>query len=301
MVDKDSIKIDFSACLSEKAQQASASIEQVLAEQTSIEPQLKSAMEYALTAPGKRLRAALVLWACEIVSGSINDAAKLGAVSIEMVHTYSLIHDDLPAMDDDDMRRGQPSCHKAFDEATAILAGDALLTLAFEILSTGVQDNAVAAKMITVLSRAAGPAGMIAGQMADMQSQESPGSVELLEYIHTNKTARMFAASASIGAIAANAAAEQIDRMNQYGLNIGLGFQIADDILDITSTSEHLGKTVGKDLEQGKVTYPSVIGLDESKNLAKHFADKAIDSLSIFGSEADILRLLADELLNRTR
>ena len=301
MIDSNPKKVDFSACLGKKAKAASDIIDQVLAGHTDIEPRLKSAMEYALKAPGKRLRAALVLWACQVVCDSVNESAKLAAAAIEMVHTYSLIHDDLPAMDDDDMRRGQPSCHKAFDEATAILAGDALLTIAFEILADGVDNKKTAAKLVSALSKAAGPAGMIAGQMADMQGQDKPGTVEFLQYIHTNKTARMFAASASMGAIAANATAEQIECMYQYGMNIGLGFQIADDILDITSSTEQMGKTVGKDIAQGKVTYPAVVGIDESRRLAKQYADKAIEALDIFGLDADILRQLAEELLQRTR
>ena len=204
-------------------------------------------------------------------------------------------------MDDDDFRRGRPSCHKAFDEATAILAGDALLTMAFELLSGGIDDPNVAVNMISVLAKAAGPAGMIAGQMSDMLSQNNPGTVELLEYIHTNKTARMFEASAVLGAIAADATQAQVAQMSRFGLNLGLGFQIADDILDITASSEHLGKTAGKDAQQGKVTYPSVVGMDESCRLAAEYADKATRALNDFGSDADILRQLAEELLDRTR
>jgi geranylgeranyl pyrophosphate synthase len=301
MVEKSGNIVDFKASLAEKADIASAEIDKVLAGQENIHPDLKTAMAYALNAPGKRLRAAVALWTCEIISGSVNDQAKLAAVAIEMVHTYSLVHDDLPAMDDDDFRRGQPSCHKAFDEATAILAGDALLTLAFEILAGGIEDKGMATAMIATLADAAGPSGMIAGQMADMQSHQAKGTVELLEYIHTNKTAKMFAAAAATGAIAAGATDEQLKQMKQYGLNIGLGFQIADDILDETASSQQLGKTAGKDAQQGKLTYPAIIGVDNAKQLAKDYTDRAIESLHIFGDQADILRQLANELLNRTK
>jgi geranylgeranyl diphosphate synthase type II len=301
MVEKSGKIVDFKASLAEKADIASTELEKVLAGQKNIQPDLKTAMAYALNAPGKRFRAAIALWGCEIISGTINDAAKLAAVAIEMVHTYSLVHDDLPAMDDDDFRRGLPSCHKAFDEATAILVGDALLTLAFEILAAGIEDKGMAVKMIATVADAAGPSGMIAGQMADMQSHQAKGTVELLEYIHTNKTARMFAAAAAMGAIAASANDEQLKQMKQYGLNIGLGFQIADDILDVTASTEHLGKTAGKDAQQGKLTYPVVVGIDDAKKLANDYTERAIESLHIFGDQADILRQLANELLNRTK
>jgi geranylgeranyl diphosphate synthase type II len=159
----------------------------------------------------------------------------------------------------------------------------------------------MAVKMIATVADAAGPSGMIAGQMADMQSHQAKGTVELLEYIHTNKTARMFAAAAAMGAIAASANDEQLKQMKQYGLNIGLGFQIADDILDVTASTEHLGKTAGKDAQQGKLTYPVVVGIDDAKKLANDYTERAIESLHIFGDQADILRQLANELLNRTK
>ena len=293
--------VDFQASLAEKADIAAAAIEEILARQDNIQGDLKAAIGYALKAPGKRLRAALALWTCEIISGTVSDAAKMAAVALEMVHTYSLVHDDLPAMDDDDFRRGQPSCHKAFGEATAILAGDGLLTLAFEILASDVEDRSMAMAMTKTLARAAGPSGMIAGQMADMLSDDTDANVELLGYIHTNKTAKMFAASAVMGAIAAGANADQLRHMEQYGLNIGLSFQIADDILDVTASSDQLGKTAGKDAEQGKLTYPLVVGIAEAKKLAKVYAGKAIESLNIFGPQAGVLRQLATELLNRTK
>jgi len=279
--------------------------EQVLADlfdrQTEIPPRLKEAMEYMMTGGGKRIRAALVMWACETVSGKLNHDAQVAAAVVEMVHTYSLIHDDLPAMDDDDMRRGKPSCHKQFDEATAILAGDGLLTLAFEMMSIEVRNSDIAVRMIRTLSEAAGPSGMIAGQVADMDGPHVNGSLANLQYIHMNKTAEMFAASTALGAIAGGAIEEQLDAMIEYGMKIGLGFQIADDLLDITASTEQLGKTAGKDAEQGKLTYPALVGEEKSREIFEKLTCEAVCALQIFGDEADTLRQLAMELLNRTQ
>jgi geranylgeranyl diphosphate synthase type II len=170
-----------------------------------VDGELKDVLCYTLQSPGKRIRSVLVLWCCELVSGQINRNAEIAAGAIEMVHTYSLVHDDLPAMDNDDFRRGRQTCHKAFDEATAILAGDALLTLAFEILAKKVEEPVVAVKLISELAEAAGPAGMIAGQMADLKAENTAGTKEVLEYIHSNKTAKMFRCAAAMGAICGRA------------------------------------------------------------------------------------------------
>ena len=230
-----------------------------------------------------------------------NRAAQIAAAAIEMVHTYSLIHDDLPAMDDDDIRRGKPSCHKAFDEATAILAGDGLLTLAFELLSTEVTDPIVSIRLIGTLAQSAGPSGMIAGQIADLENMNTNAGLNTLRYIHLNKTAKMFACAAVMGAVAGCADEQQIESMQRYGMEVGLGFQIADDILDVLGTTEHIGKTAGKDAQQGKTTYPGVVGLDESKQIAQEIAERAIIALEDFDNKADILRLLPTKLLDRTR
>jgi geranylgeranyl pyrophosphate synthase len=282
-----------------------ALVERVLADlfdrQTEIPPRLKDAMEYMMSGGGKRIRAALAMWACEVVSGKLNRDAQVAAAVIEMVHTYSLIHDDLPAMDDDDMRRGKPSCHKQFDEATAILAGDALLTLAFEVLSVEVENSDTAVRMMRTLSEAAGPSGMIAGQVADMNSPHANGSMQRLQYIHMNKTAEMFAASTAMGAIAGGATEEQLSAMIEYGLKIGLGFQIADDLLDITASTEQLCKTAGKDVEQGKLTYPALVGEKKSREIFEKLTCEAVCALQHFGTEAETLRQLAMELLNRTQ
>lgn len=294
-------KVDFRNELASKAKLVNGLLAQLLAEQNLIQDDLRTALEYVLIAPGKRLRGALVLWCCRLVAGRVNTDAETAAAAIEMVHTYSLIHDDLPAMDDDDMRRGRPSCHKAFDEATAILAGDAILTLAFEVLAKKVADSAVAVRLITELAEAAGPAGMVTGQMADLKAEKTVGSEEILRYIHTNKTARMFRCACKMGAVAGAATEEQLERLSEYGLKIGLAFQVADDILDVSASSEQLGKTAGKDARQEKVTYPSVVGFEKSRQIAGELADEAVKQLNIFGTEADLLRCAAEALLERNK
>jgi len=285
----------------EKARLVNDTLRRLLAEQDRIDSDLREAVAYTLDAPGKRIRSALVLFCCELVSGRINRNAEISAAAIEMVHTYSLVHDDLPAMDDDDFRRGLPTCHKAFDEATAILTGDALLTLAFEVLAKQIAEPAVAVRLIGQLAQDAGPAGMIAGQMADLKAENSKSSRELLEYIHTNKTAKLFRCAAAMGAVCGGANDSQLESLCEYGLKIGLGFQVADDILDVCASSEHLGKTAGKDTKRGKATYPAVLGLEESRQLAAKLADEAVAALEPFGRKAESLRKLAMALLERTR
>jgi geranylgeranyl diphosphate synthase type II len=292
---------DFDTELSQKAAMTEETLRQILADQTEIPHRLKEAMEYTLFGPGKKIRSAMVLWCCELVDGQISEAALLAAAAIEMVHTYSLIHDDLPAMDNDDFRRGQPSCHKQFDEATAILAGDALLTLAFEILTDGIENPQMGMQMVRLLAQSAGPAGMIAGQMSDLLAEHTPGTMDLLRHIHINKTARMFAAAAGLGAIAGGAKETQLEELLQYGLKIGLCFQIADDILDETAVSEQLGKTAGKDKQQGKLTYPALVGLEESRKIAGELTRQALAAVELFGPKAEILRQVAQRLLNRSK
>ena len=291
----------FSIQLAEKAQFVNGLLNRLLAKQSGIDSDLKEAISYTLEAPGKRIRSALVLWSCEAICGSINRNAEIASAAIEMVHTYSLVHDDLPAMDNDDFRRGLPTCHRAFDEATAILAGDGLLTLAFEILSKEIDKPDIAVKLISELARAAGPAGMVAGQMADLKAEKTKGGAELLEYIHTNKTAKMFAAASAMGAIAGGGSDIEYRSLCEYGLKIGLGFQIADDILDVSGSSEQLGKTAGKDARTAKCTYPAVVGMEKSKELENKLANEAITALQMFGERADNLRHLAMALLERTK
>ncbi|MHC4624512.1 MAG: polyprenyl synthetase family protein [Planctomycetota bacterium] len=290
----------FDNQLREKAAFVDGALKRVLAGQQ-ISGELKEALEYTLKSPGKRVRSVLVLWCCEIVRGRVNRDAEMAAAAVELVHTYSLVHDDLPAMDDDDLRRGVPTCHKAFDEATAILAGDALLTLAFEILAKEISKPGIAVRLIGELAEAAGPSGMIGGQMADLKAENGEGTEELLEYIHTNKTAKMFRCAAAMGGICGGADETQLRSLCEYGLKVGLGFQIADDILDVCGSSEHLGKTAGKDAKAAKCTYPAVVGLEESRQLAERVADEAVALLEPFGARAETLRKLAVALLERTR
>lgn len=293
--------MDFKTELTARAAEVNGTLTGLLDAQKSLSPRLGEAIGYCLNAGGKRIRAAVLLWSSQALGGQPNKAAQIAAVAIEMVHTYSLIHDDLPAMDDDDIRRGQPSCHKQFDEATAILTGDAILTLAFEVLASEIDDPKIAVKLIKTLARAAGAAGMVAGQMADLQNAGSKASLETLMYIHTNKTARIFEAAAAMGAIAAGGEKPHTDTLAAYGLKIGLAFQIADDILDLSATSEELGKTAGKDSKQKKITYPAIVGIEKSKAIAAEVTDGAIAQLSDFGPEADMLRRLAKQLLERTK
>jgi len=302
-------KTNFNSLLQKKAQFVNDTLRQLLAGHNDINSDLKEAIKYTLFAPGKRVRSALVLWCCELVSGKINHNAEIAAAAIEMVHTYSLVHDDLPAIDDDEFRRGQPTCHKTFDEATAILAGDALLTLAFEILAKEIDEPTVAVKLVHELAEAAGPTGMIAGQMADIKNSmlddEHSSSIEnqvsRIKEIHINKTAKMFRCAAAMGAVCGGANKSQLESLYEYGLKIGLGFQIADDVLDVCASSEQLGKTAGKDAKADKCTYPAVVGIEKSKQLAENLADEAVSLLAPFGQKADTLRKLAVALLERTK
>jgi geranylgeranyl diphosphate synthase type II len=297
----ENVHSDFNVELANRQRVVNTMLERLLAEAHDIDRSLREALRYTLEGPGKRIRAAMLMWCCEVVSGTITSDAEIAAAAVEMVHTSSLIHDDLPAMDNDDFRRGRPTCHKKFDEATAILAGDALLIFAFETLAKRISHPAVACALAAELAEAAGPEGMIAGQMADLKAEKTKGTKELLEYIHTNKTAKMFRCSAAMGAICGNATKEEYDRLGKYGLKIGLGFQVADDILDVSATSEQLGKTSGKDVKADKVTYPSVIGLEKSKALATSLAKEAIEIIKPFGKKADILRQLAAALSERKK
>jgi geranylgeranyl pyrophosphate synthase len=295
------VNLSFNTSLAEKVQIVNEILNQVLAEQRDIQVDLQESLRYTLSGPGKRIRSALVLWCCELIAGRDNSNARIAAAAMEMVHTYSLVHDDLPAMDDDDLRRGRPTCHKAFDEATAILTGDGLLTLAFEILADRIDDPVLAVKLIGELARAAGPAGMIAGQVADLKAENTVGSVPMLEYIHTNKTAKMFRCAARMGALCGGANPEPLEALGRYGLKIGLGFQIADDILDVSASSEQLGKTAGKDAKAAKCTYPAVVGIEKAKELERNLAREAVALLEPFGADAEVLRQLAVALLDRNK
>jgi geranylgeranyl pyrophosphate synthase len=294
-------KNEFIKELKSKVRLVNRELRKILSRGDLISKELRTPVRYALMGPGKRIRSAIVLLCCEMISGKVNREARIAAAAIEMVHTYSLIHDDLPAMDDDDYRRGRLTCHKKFDESTAIMTGDALLTLAFELLAKEIKTPAVSARLIIELAEAAGPAGMVAGQMADLKFENKKASRKILQYIHVNKTAKMFRCAAAMGGLCGGAERGQLKRLREYGLKIGLGFQIADDILDVCGTSEQLGKTSGKDVRQGKQTYPAIMGIEKSEELAKKIADEAIAALKPFGEKAGVLRQLVEKLLKRTR
>lgn len=230
---------------------------------------LVSAMRYSLFAGGKRIRPVLVLAASEAAGGKGDDA--LGpACAVELIHTYSLIHDDLPAMDDDDFRRGRPTCHRAFDEGTAILAGDALLTMAFDLLSDDDSrfDDHIRLRMVRELARAAGWRGMVGGQQVDMDSEGTEPDLPTLEYIHTHKTGALIRCSLILGGLCANADEETLKALTSYGEKVGLAFQVVDDILDVTATTEEMGKDQGSDADRGKVTYPGLFGLEGARERA---------------------------------
>ena len=264
---------------------------------------LAAAMRYSVLGGGKRLRPLLCLMAAEACAGEAEaEAALPAACALELVHTYSLIHDDLPAMDDDDLRRGRPTCHKAFDEATAILAGDALLTLAFEIVATHTRPDEAAVACVRVLAEAAGPSGMVGGQMADLEAEgRCDGTPDGLEAIHRRKTGALLRAPLRMGAIVAGADAARRAALDHYGRAIGLAFQIVDDLLDVQGDETKLGKRVRKDFELGKWTYPGFLGVEGSRRRARQLADEAIAALAPLGAGGDRLRALALDLLERDR
>jgi geranylgeranyl diphosphate synthase, type II len=260
---------------------------------------LRDAMSYSLLAGGKRLRPLLTLLACEAAGGSI-EAAMPAACAIEMVHTYSLIHDDLPAMDDDDLRRGIPTCHVKFGEARAILAGDALLTLAFEIVARDVNPPATAAACCVDLANAAGAVGMVGGQEADLAAEDTGvANVEELEAIHRRKTGRLLCAALTMGGRIAGADAEALAHLERYGTNVGLAFQIVDDLLDIVGEQSKMGKGVRKDATHGKLTYPSLLGVEESRERARALVAQACCSVAAFGERKRHLEALARFVVER--
>lgn len=260
------------------------------------------AMRYSLFAGGKRVRPILTIAAAEALGAKTSDLLPL-AGSLELIHTYSLIHDDLPAMDDDDCRRGRPTCHKVYGEAIAILAGDGLLNLAFEVLSDPRRTKAVPANrllsIIREISAASGVHGMVGGQVVDMESEGKDIDFPTLEYIHTHKTGALIRASVRVGALYAKASEKRLKALTRYGESVGLAFQIADDILDVTGKQDEIGKAVGSDLKKGKKTFPGFYGLEGSRLRANEVANKAIQSLRDFDHKADPLRELAKYIVNR--
>jgi geranylgeranyl diphosphate synthase type II len=263
-------------------------------------PKIHRAMRYSLFAGGKRIRPLLAIAAAEAVSDSAIGIEN-AACALELIHTYSLIHDDLPALDNDDLRRGRKTCHKAFDEATAILAGDALLTLAFEVLAKLDIDAERRIRLVAELATASGTVGgMIGGQVNDLEGEGKPPTPELLDSIHRAKTGALLRVSVRMGAIYAGANDLQLDALSAFGEHVGLAFQIVDDILDVEQSSEALGKTAGKDAQQHKITFPAVYGLDKSKTMAEQERTAAHNALVQFGERAAWLKQIADRIVYRT-
>ena len=261
------------------------------------------AMRYSLLAGGKRLRPILCLATCDLMGGT-EVMAMPTACALEMIHTMSLIHDDLPAMDNDDFRRGKPTNHKVYGDDIAILAGDGLLAYAFEFVATQTKNVAPEniIRVVAALGRTVGAAGLVGGQVLDLESEGKPDiTAETLSFIHTHKTGALLETSVVSGAILADADEEDIKRLSNYAKNIGLAFQIIDDILDITATDEQLGKTAGKDLQAQKATYPSLWGLEKSRLKAQELVDSAIAQLSTYGVKAEPLRAIANFIVTRDR
>ncbi len=265
---------------------------------------LIAAMRYSLFAGGKRLRPILCIAGCEAVGGRQEDVLSVAA-SLEMIHTYSLIHDDLPVMDNDDFRRGKPTSHKVFGDALALLAGDGLLTEAFRMMTCEEISRwvppAVLVQAVQIIASGAGYEGMVGGQVVDIQSEGKKPDLETVKYMHARKTGALITASVTSGAVLAGADANAVNRIRSYGQKAGLAFQIADDILDIEGDSEILGKQTGADENKGKMTYPAVLGLNESKKIQSDLIRSAIGDLSVFGDNAEPLRQIARYIIERKK
>jgi geranylgeranyl diphosphate synthase type II len=278
-----------------------------LAQETKAPAKLVEAMRYSLLAPGKRLRPALVYMATQAAGGNVAQTTP-AACAVEMIHTYSLIHDDLPAMDDDDLRRGMPTCHKKFGEALAILAGDALLTLAFQVLAQSYKP-ATAAACCLALAQGSGAAGMVGGQVDDLawEAGDKPRTLEALEHIHSCKTGALFRACLNLGVHAAQgerpgcADKSLLDRLDTYGRCFGLVFQITDDLIDVEGNAADAGKGVGKDAARGKLTYPGLLGVDESRKRARDLTQQALDAVRPIGAGGHPLVALMQFVLERDR
>jgi geranylgeranyl diphosphate synthase, type II len=293
--------MDIKSFLEESKKLVDSFMEQLLPGKDEAPSTIHKAMRHSVFAGGKRVRPILVLASGQSLDGDREVLLHLGA-AIEMMHTYSLIHDDLPALDNDDLRRGQPTCHKVFGEAMAILAGDALMTRCYQVLANlpKIQDS-VKIRIISEIAVATGTVnGMIGGQVVDLESEGKSIDAATLEYIHHSKTGALLAACVRCGALAAGANPKQLGMLSKFGNKIGLVFQIVDDILDVTSSSEMLGKTAGKDEKAKKATYPALYGIEASRKKAKELADSALRCIESFGEQANVLRSLAQFIVSRT-
>ncbi len=292
---------ELSGYLAERTQAVNNALDRFLPPATARPATIHKAMRYSLFAGGKRLRPALCLAAAAACGGNESAAMPL-ACAVECIHTYSLIHDDLPAMDNDDYRRGKLTNHKVFGEGIAVLAGDALLTQAFEIAAQCRSWPRYSHQAIVLeLARAAGSLQLIAGQVADLEGEGKKISVRQLRYIHERKTSALLCCSARLGGMSANCEPTHLRALTDFGYHVGLAFQVIDDILDVTQTSEQLGKTAGKDTQAQKATYPSIVGLEKSRKIAKILTDRSFMALKIFRGRAVELEALAAHLLQRDR
>ena len=283
------------AFLTEKSATVERALREICESWTDAPQTLRSVIEYSLFAGGKRLRPALALGAAELVSGD-DTVAIPAACALEMIHTYSLMHDDLPSMDDDDIRRGHPTAHKAFGEANAILGGDGLLTMAFDVAAqTGY------AAVVREIAQAAGVAGMVGGQVLDLESENKQLTLDELRQIHAYKTGALIRVSVRVGAMLGGATSDTVDALTRFGEAIGLAFQIADDILDVVGLEANLGKPVGSDANKHKSTYPQLVGLEQARALAAEARDEALGALEPFGAKADVFRALAHFIVARDK
>ena len=289
--------------LKERTQLIESALDRYLPSAATLPTTLHEAMRYSVFAGGKRIRPILMLAACEAVGGEIRNVLP-AACAIEMIHSYSLIHDDLPAMDDDDLRRGNPTNHKVYGEATAILAGDGLLTEAFVLLSNpAIRGTATVeqyCEVIHLLAKGAGSRGMVGGQVVDMEAEEKPVDLPTLEYIHTHKTGALILAAIEVGALLGGATTGQRRALCRFGEAAGLAFQVVDDILDIVADETQLGKDIGSDQQRGKATYPALLGLSGARERAEELHARALDSLSLLGQAARPLREIASYIVNRS-
>jgi geranylgeranyl diphosphate synthase type II len=296
--------MNLDAYIGERVARIDAELDRYLPAGKRLPTSLHEAMRYSIFAGGKRIRPLLMIAACEAAGGIITNVLP-AACAMEMIHTYSLIHDDLPAMDDDDYRRGRLTNHKVFGEATAILAGDALLTQAFILLAAAPTEENVSAaerlRVLQIIATAAGSLGMVGGQVVDMESETRSVELPIVEYIHTHKTGALILASLQAGAILGGANSSTFAALTRYGECAGLAFQIADDILDIVGEQALLGKDVGSDVHRGKATYPALLGLAESRCRAEELRDLAIDALAPLDTKAEPLRALVSFMVDRSR
>ena len=293
------MSFDLDAYMKERLAAVDAALDRFLPPETERPETLHKAMRYSVFAGGKRLRPILVMAGAEAVGGSAEQVMPT-ACAMELIHTYSLVHDDLPAMDNDDFRRGVPTNHKVFGEATAILAGDALLTLAFRLVADNLRQTSTGAlDVVADIADAAGHGGMVAGQVADLEAEGRQVGADTVEYIHAHKTGALIRTSLRVGARLCGATAEQVRALSLAGADLGLAFQIVDDILDVVASSEELGKTAGKDQIQQKATYPAIYGIEASRARARDLIDEADAALDALGPRAEPIRALGRFILER--